>query len=73
MTHCQSLRIVGFASHQPHAFREAVLSGFNIAALANRRFDITLDIYPTIARIFAELDKLDAFAKAAPPRQPDAA
>ncbi len=39
----------------------------------NRRFDITLDSYPTIARIFGELDKLEAFAKAAPPRQPDAA
>lgn len=38
----------------------------------NRRFDISLDPYPTIARIFAELDRLPAFRDAAPPNQPDA-
>lgn len=39
----------------------------------NRRFDIPLDGWPTIQRIFAHLDALPAFADAAPPRQPDAA
>ena len=39
----------------------------------NRRFDIDTAPYPTIERIFAALDKIDAFAKAAPPEQPDAA
>ena len=39
----------------------------------NKRFDIALDHWPTIARIFAELDQLPAFTKAAPPNQPDAA
>ncbi len=39
----------------------------------NRRFKIETDSYPTIARIFGRLDKIDAFARAAPPRQPDAA
>ena len=39
----------------------------------NRRFSVPLDQWPTIARIFAELDALPAFAKAAPPKQPDAA
>lgn len=39
----------------------------------NRRFDIPLDGWPTIQRIFAHLDTLPAFADAAPPRQPDAA
>lgn len=39
----------------------------------NRRFDIGMDAYPTIERIFKELDKIDAFARAAPPLQPDAA
>lgn len=39
----------------------------------NRRFEIPLDRWPTIARIFAELDALPAFAAAAPPAQPDAA
>ena len=39
----------------------------------NRRFDIPLDPYPEIARVFANLDGLDAFARAAPARQPDAA
>ena len=38
----------------------------------NRRFDIALDPYPTIARIFAALDDIPAFRDAAPPRQPDA-
>lgn len=38
----------------------------------NRRFGIPLDSWPEIARIFAELDALPAFANAAPPRQPDA-
>lgn len=38
----------------------------------NRRFDISNDTWPTIARIYAELDQLPAFQKAAPPNQPDA-
>ncbi len=38
----------------------------------NRRFDISLEPFPTIRRIFEELDRIDAFASAAPPRQPDA-
>lgn len=39
----------------------------------NKRFGIALDTWPTIARIFAALDALPAFAEAAPPKQPDAA
>ena len=39
----------------------------------NKRFDIALDKWPTIARIFAALDSLPAFNDAAPPNQPDAA
>ena len=39
----------------------------------NRRFDIPLDGWPTIARIFGALDTLPAFRDAAPPNQPDAA
>ena len=39
----------------------------------NRRFDIPLERWPTIARIFGELDQLPAFRDAAPPNQPDAA
>lgn len=39
----------------------------------NKRFGIPLDGWPTIARIYAELDALPAFADAAPPKQPDAA
>jgi len=39
----------------------------------NRRFDIALDRWPTIARIFAALDAIPAFRAAAPPYQPDAA
>lgn len=39
----------------------------------NRRFAIPTDPWPTIARIFAELDRLPAFRDAAPPNQPDAA
>tara|TARA_R110000787_G_scaffold36875_10_gene93986 strand:+ start:892 stop:1554 length:663 start_codon:yes stop_codon:yes gene_type:complete len=39
----------------------------------NRRFGIPLDRWPTIARIFASLDQMPAFQKAAPPNQPDAA
>lgn len=38
----------------------------------NKRFQIDLATWPTIARIFAALDALPAFAKAAPPAQPDA-
>ena len=38
----------------------------------NRRFAIATDGWPTIARIYTELDKLPAFQKAAPPNQPDA-
>lgn len=39
----------------------------------NKRFGIPLDPWPTIARIYAALDALPAFTKAAPPNQPDAA
>lgn len=39
----------------------------------NRRFAIPLDRWPTIRTIFEHLETLPAFAKAAPPRQPDAA
>lgn len=38
----------------------------------NRRFGIALDPWPTIARIYQNLDALPAFSAAAPPRQPDA-
>ncbi|MCR8551057.1 maleylacetoacetate isomerase [Salipiger sp. P9] len=38
----------------------------------NRRFDIPLDAWPTIARIYAACDTLPAFSDAAPSRQPDA-
>ncbi|MCP4875487.1 MAG: maleylacetoacetate isomerase [Gammaproteobacteria bacterium] len=37
----------------------------------NRRFDIDTSAYPTIERIFAALDELDAFHNASPLRQPD--
>lgn len=39
----------------------------------NRRFDIPLDRWPNIARIFWALDTLPAFRDAAPAAQPDAA
>lgn len=39
----------------------------------NRRFDISPDQWPTVARIFGALDRLPAFRDAAPPKQPDAA
>lgn len=38
----------------------------------NRRFRVDTNRYPTIERIFAALDTLEAFANAAPPAQPDA-
>ncbi|SDK35383.1 maleylacetoacetate isomerase [Agrobacterium fabrum] len=38
----------------------------------NRRFDIELSTWPTIARIFSALDAIPAFHSAAPPFQPDA-
>ena len=38
----------------------------------NRRFEIDMAPYPVIGRIFGALDQIDAFAKAAPPAQPDA-
>lgn len=37
----------------------------------NKRFGIALDRWPTIARVFAALDRLDPFVRAAPPNQPD--
>ena len=37
-----------------------------------RRFNMTLDDYPTIARIVANCEQLQAFIKAAPASQPDA-
>lgn len=39
----------------------------------NRRFDIDTSPYPTIESIFAALDGIEAFRRAAPPQQPDAA
>lgn len=39
----------------------------------NRRFEIPLENWPTISRIFKSLDLIPAFQKAAPPNQPDAA
>ncbi|HPQ94704.1 MAG TPA: hypothetical protein PLN94_03895 [Thiolinea sp.] len=39
----------------------------------NRRFNIDMAPYPTIMRIFEACDALDAFRKAAPMQQPDAA
>lgn len=39
----------------------------------NRRFDIDVRGWPTIAAIFGELDALPAFSDAAPHNQPDAA
>jgi len=38
----------------------------------NRRFSIPIETWPTIARIFSDLDGLPAFRDAAPPNQPDA-
>lgn len=38
----------------------------------NRRFDIPLSRWPTIERIFDNLNTLPAFVSAAPPNQPDA-
>ena len=35
-------------------------------------YDMTLDDYPTIARIVANCEQLQAFIKAAPELQPDA-
>jgi maleylpyruvate isomerase len=37
----------------------------------NRRFSIEPGSWPTIARIFGELDAIAAFREAAPPNQPD--
>lgn len=38
----------------------------------NRRFKVDTSRYPTIERIFAALDQIEAFRNAAPPAQPDA-
>lgn len=38
----------------------------------NRRFDVPMDAFPTVQRIFNALDALPAFQEAAPPKQPDA-
>ena len=40
--------------------------------LNNRRFDVPVEPYPTIGRIFAACEAIDAFARAAPTLQPDA-
>ena len=40
--------------------------------LNNTRFSVDMAFYPTINRIFAALEALEAFAAAAPMRQPDA-
>jgi maleylpyruvate isomerase len=39
----------------------------------NKRFALPLENWPTISRIYAALDTLPEFQKAAPPNQPDAA
>lgn len=39
----------------------------------NKRFQIDLSTWPTIARIYARLDQIPAFQNASPPQQPDAA
>lgn len=39
----------------------------------NKRFDVDISSWPRIAAIAENLESIDAFAKAAPPRQPDAA
>lgn len=39
----------------------------------NRRFDIAIERWPVIARIFGALDDVPALRAAAPPNQPDAA
>jgi maleylpyruvate isomerase len=39
----------------------------------NQRFGISLEPWPTIARIYEACHAVEAFAKAAPPQQPDAA
>jgi len=41
-------------------------------AVNNRRFDISLDAYPTIERIVTQCLALPAFAQAMPDKQPDA-
>ena len=38
----------------------------------NRRFSVSLEPYPTIARIFERCEAVEAFAAAMPDRQPDA-
>ncbi|WP_172299839.1 maleylacetoacetate isomerase [Pseudoruegeria sp. HB172150] len=38
----------------------------------NKRFKVDCSGYPTVSRIFSNLDQLEAFRKAAPPVQPDA-
>jgi maleylpyruvate isomerase len=38
----------------------------------NRRFSIPVENWPTIAKVFGELDGIAAFSNAAPPNQPDA-
>lgn len=38
----------------------------------NKRFQIDLTPWPTIARIYEALDQVEAFQQAAPPKQPDA-
>lgn len=38
----------------------------------NQRFKVDMAEYPTIQRILAALDQLDAFRNASPPQQPDA-
>jgi maleylacetoacetate isomerase len=40
--------------------------------IANRRFEVDMAPYPTLARIFAAAAELPAFEKAAPENQPDA-
>ncbi len=38
----------------------------------NRRFEVDMTAWPLISALFDRLDTIDAFARAAPPRQPDA-
>jgi maleylpyruvate isomerase len=45
-----------------------------VPQLANaRRYDFSIEAYPTLGRIESHCLALDAFARAAPARQPDAA
>jgi len=61
-----------YARYGVLVFRDQHLTEREFVAVTER-FGIPLETWPIIARIFAELDAIPAFADAAPPRQPDAA